>query len=172
MASSSAYNFSKKILSPTSDHHRHPEIDKIDEKQVSRNQVGDSGLVQREMVSRDRDSKQLNDKIYSSKARLPSALAGFGRKGGSRRVKGREEGKGWLEETSAVHRRSLVQDFYPAELRRNLWMPFPYPQDTNSTLPTRLLSFYRSYIPRRNGCPRSISTSTSTDRCGRFFAWG
>lgn len=103
MASSSAYNFSKKILSPTTDHHRHPEIDKIDEKQVSRNQMGDSGLVQREMVSRDRDSKQLNDKIYSSKARLPSALAGFGRKGGSRRVKGREEGKGWLEETSAVH---------------------------------------------------------------------
>lgn len=120
--------------------------------------------------SRDRDSKQLNDKIYSSEARLPSALAGFGRKGGSRRVKGREEGKGWLEETSAVHRRSLVQDFYPAELRRNLWMPFPYPQDTNSTLPTRLLSFYRSYIPRRNGCPRSISTSSSTSSSSRSLA--
>lgn len=120
--------------------------------------------------SRDRDSKQLNDKIYSSEARLPSALAGFGRKGGSRRVKGREEGKGWLEETSAVHRRSLVQDFYPAELRRNLWMPFPYPQDTNSTLPTRLLSFYRSYIPWRNGCPRSISTSSSTSSSSRSLA--
>lgn len=61
------------------------------------------------------------------------------------------------EETSTVYRRSLVQDFYPAELRRNLWMPFPYPQDTNSTLPTRLLSFYRSYIPRRNGCPQSVA---------------
>lgn len=59
--------------------------------------------------------------------------------------------------TSTVYRRSLVQDFYPAELRRNLWMPFPYPQDTNSTLPTRLLSFYRSYIPRRNGCPQSVA---------------
>ncbi|KAI4485998.1 hypothetical protein M0804_006487 [Polistes exclamans] len=61
-----------------------------------------------------------------------------------------------VEGTSAVHRRSLVQDFYPAELRRNLWMPFPYPQDTNSTLPTRLLSLYRSYITRtNNGCPKS-----------------
>lgn len=72
----------------------------------------------------------------------------------------RGEGEGerrWVEGTSAVYRRSLVQDFYPAELRRNLWMPFPYPQDTNSTLPTRLLSFYRSYIPRRNGCPQNIA---------------
>lgn len=67
----------------------------------------------------------------------------------------------WVEGTSAVYRRSLVQDFYPAELRRNLWMPFPYPQDTNSTLPTRLLSFYRSYIPRRNGCPQSIARPDS-----------
>lgn len=70
---------------------------------------------------------------------------------------GRGRKKKRMEGTSAVYRRSLVQDFYPAELRRNLWMPFPYPQDTNSTLPTRLLSFYRSYIPRRNGCSQSVA---------------
>lgn len=72
-----------------------------------------------------------------------------------------------MEGTSAVYRRSLVQDFYPAELRRNLWMPFPYPQDTNSTLPTRLLSFYRSYIPRRNGCPQSVAQLDSHENSCR-----
>lgn len=85
-------------------------------------------------------------------------------KGGNKSQDGSEkqgEGGRWVEGTSAVYRRSLVQDFYPAELRRNLWMPFPYPQDTNSTLPTRLLSFYRSYIPRRNGCLQSVARPDS-----------
>lgn len=86
-------------------------------------------------------------------ARARTRGGGGGREAewGRRRRREREEG------TSTLYRRSLVQDFYPAELRRNLWMPFPYPQDTNSTLPTRLLSFYRSYIPRRNGCPQSAA---------------
>lgn len=90
-----------------------------------------------------------------------------------RKRRKRRKRKGRLEETSAVHRRSLVQDFYPAELRRNLWMPFPYPQDTNSTLPTRLLSFYRSYIPRdENGCPRSSRARLTRDYSSHQFSAG
>ena len=49
-------------------------------------------------------------------------------------------------------------------------MPFPYPQDTNSTLPTRLLSFYRSYIPRRNGCPESSRVLTILQILKHFSA--
>ena len=49
-------------------------------------------------------------------------------------------------------------------------MPFPYPQDTNSTLPTRLLFFYRSYIPRRNGCPESSRVLTILQILKHFSA--